>query len=188
MTQTAPNSYAAGTQPPADKPRVDLTSVKYGTVMGHGYPDWPESLMTFPERRAYQLGVAHTRAVDAVHGEAPHHRDLLIEAVNKFFRRAGVLAEYGSFAGPECLYQLDIFGGHLQQAEGAGKAAEPKRAPGEHDVFTDADADRPDVICDGNGQVVLELCKQCGLGESELLDTPECPGERRAGREASRGG
>ena len=40
-----------------------------------------------------------------------------------------------------------------------------------HDLYTDADKDRPDVICDRNGQVVLSLCKRCGRGEAEL-ETP----------------
>jgi hypothetical protein len=40
-----------------------------------------------------------------------------------------------------------------------------------HDLYTDADKDRPDVICDSNGQVVLGLCKRCGRGEAEL-ETP----------------
>lgn len=37
-----------------------------------------------------------------------------------------------------------------------------------HDLYTDADKDRPDVICDSDGQVVLGLCKRCGKGEAEL--------------------
>jgi len=45
----------------------------------------------------------------------------------------------------------------------------------DHVLFTDADKDRPDVICDRNGQVVLGLCKICGKGESQLEEpcTPE---------------
>lgn len=39
-----------------------------------------------------------------------------------------------------------------------------------HDCYTDADKDRPDVICDSNGQVVLGFCKRCRAGESELFD------------------
>jgi hypothetical protein len=38
----------------------------------------------------------------------------------------------------------------------------------EHELYTDADKDRPDVICDRNGQVVLSLCKRCGRAEAEL--------------------
>lgn len=37
-----------------------------------------------------------------------------------------------------------------------------------HDLYTDADKDRPEQICDSNGQVVLALCKRCGKGECEL--------------------
>ena len=37
-----------------------------------------------------------------------------------------------------------------------------------HILYTDSDNDRPDVICDSNGQVVLGLCKVCGKGECEL--------------------
>jgi hypothetical protein len=40
-----------------------------------------------------------------------------------------------------------------------------------HDLYTDEDKDRPDVICDINGQVVLGLCKRCGRGEAQL-ETP----------------
>ena len=44
----------------------------------------------------------------------------------------------------------------------------------EHDLYTDEDADRPEVICDRNGQVVLGLCKKCGRAECEL-DQPCTP-------------
>ena len=44
-------------------------------------------------------------------------------------------------------------------------APEPK-----HVLYTDADADRPKEICDQNGSVVLDLCKRCGRGESELSE------------------
>ena len=40
-----------------------------------------------------------------------------------------------------------------------------------HDLYTDEDKDRPDVICDINGQVALGLCKRCGRGEAQL-ETP----------------
>lgn len=43
-----------------------------------------------------------------------------------------------------------------------------------HDLYTDADKDRPDVICDSNGSVTLGLCKRCGKGEAEL-DGPCVP-------------
>lgn len=35
-----------------------------GHVPGFPYPDFPESLKTFNERRAYQLGVAHGCAIE----------------------------------------------------------------------------------------------------------------------------
>jgi hypothetical protein len=38
----------------------------------------------------------------------------------------------------------------------------------DHDLYSDADADRPSVICDTNGQVALGLCKRCGKAEIEL--------------------
>lgn len=38
----------------------------------------------------------------------------------------------------------------------------------DHDLFTDADKDRPEQICDRNGQVTLAQCKRCGKGECEL--------------------
>lgn len=48
----------------------------------------------------------------------------------------------------------------------------------EHVLYTDEDADRPDVICDSNGQVVLSLCKNCGRGECELDEHPVCDQRR----------
>lgn len=54
-----------------------------------------------------------------------------------------------------------------------------------HDLYTNQDKDRPDAICDANGQVVLSLCKHCGAGEAELLDRP-CPGAAEEG-EPTRG-
>jgi len=44
-----------------------------------------------------------------------------------------------------------------------------------HDLYTDADKDRPEVICDSNGQVVLGLCKKCGKGECELTNEDGSP-------------
>ncbi len=46
-----------------------------------------------------------------------------------------------------------------------------------HDLYTDVDKDRPDVICDSNGQVALSLCKWCGKGEAELYEH-RCTGEQ----------
>lgn len=39
-----------------------------------------------------------------------------------------------------------------------------------HDLYTNADKDRPAAICDRNGDVVLRLCKRCGRGECELSE------------------
>lgn len=54
-----------------------------------------------------------------------------------------------------------------------------------HDLYTDADADRPPVICDANGSVVLSLCKRCGKGESQLdgpCERQKAPPDRRMDR------
>jgi len=40
----------------------------------------------------------------------------------------------------------------------------------EHDLYETSDPDRPDVICDRNGEVVLGLCKRCGRAEIELSE------------------
>lgn len=42
-----------------------------GQVLGNGFPDWPEDLSTFAERKAYQRGIAHARAVDASSEDRP---------------------------------------------------------------------------------------------------------------------
>ena len=39
-----------------------------------------------------------------------------------------------------------------------------------HTLYTDGDTDRPDIICDSNGQVVLSLCKRCGAAEVQLFE------------------
>lgn len=38
-----------------------------------------------------------------------------------------------------------------------------------HVLYTTNSPDKPDVICDSNGDVVLGLCRVCGKGESELV-------------------
>jgi len=40
-----------------------------------------------------------------------------------------------------------------------------------HTLYKDGDANIPDAILDGNGQVVLGLCKACNRGEVELLES-----------------
>lgn len=44
-----------------------------------------------------------------------------------------------------------------------------------HDCYTNNDADRPDSICDRNGEVVLGLCKICNRAEAELSEPCEKP-------------
>jgi hypothetical protein len=39
-----------------------------------------------------------------------------------------------------------------------------------HDLYADADTDKPAAILDWNGEVVLGLCKRCGKAESELSE------------------
>lgn len=58
-----------------------------------------------------------------------------------------------------------------------GTAIPPKLVNG-HPVFTDNDKDRPEVICDQNGQTVLNMCKVCGRAEIEL-DEPCKPEEAK---------
>lgn len=50
------------------------------------------------------------------------------------------------------------------------KALTQHDIPMGHDLYTDADVDRPDEICDRTGRVVLGLCKRCGKAEAELVD------------------
>ncbi len=38
----------------------------------------------------------------------------------------------------------------------------------EHVLYETGDEDAPDIIKDRNGEVVLGLCRKCGLGESDL--------------------
>lgn len=43
-----------------------------------------------------------------------------------------------------------------------------KRKAFGHDLYKTGDEDAPDSIKDRNGEVVLNLCRNCGLGEAEL--------------------
>ncbi len=54
-----------------------------------------------------------------------------------------------------------------------------------HQLYTDADRNAPDSIKDGNGQVVLGLCKVCGKGEVDLEAPcdPRPPTARLAGKD-----
>lgn len=40
----------------------------------------------------------------------------------------------------------------------------------EHELYRDGDSNLPAAILDANGQVVLDLCRRCGRGESELSE------------------
>lgn len=66
--------------------RIDLANIR-GTVLGSGYPDWPDDLTTFKERQAYQLGVAHARALSAP--SEPKERDLIDDIVYKAWLKVG---------------------------------------------------------------------------------------------------
>lgn len=37
-----------------------------------------------------------------------------------------------------------------------------------HRLYTTEDKDRPELICDRNGEVVLGLCRDCGSAEADL--------------------
>jgi hypothetical protein len=46
----------------------------------------------------------------------------------------------------------------------------------DHDFYGDNDPDAPECIKNVQGEVVLGLCKVCGMAEADLAD--ECPGAR----------
>lgn len=47
-----------------------------------------------------------------------------------------------------------------------------------HVIFKTGDEDAPRQILDHNGDVVLALCRNCGRGEVELDDHPNCDRRR----------
>lgn len=63
----------------------------------------------------------------------------------------------------------------LGMGYGDDKPAEPRA----HILYETADKDRPEQICDSNGEVVLGQCKVCGMAEIELELEPVCPGPRK---------
>lgn len=54
----------------------------------------------------------------------------------------------------------------LKQRTGVG----PASVSVEHDLYKTGDAGAPLAIQDRNGEVVLQLCKRCRKGESELVE------------------
>jgi hypothetical protein len=50
-----------------------------------------------------------------------------------------------------------------------------------HILYTTKDKDKPQIICDSNGEVALGLCKICGAAEIEL--EIDCPGRRLTSEE-----
>ncbi|XAI94712.1 putative pyrophosphatase [Pseudomonas phage vB_Pa-PAC6] len=67
---------------------------------------------------------------------------------------------------------------HQKMCRREDEANRPK--PPEHDLYRTGDEGAPDAIKDRNGEVVLNLCRCCGKGEAELIDTP-CPGPKEGG-------
>ena len=59
---------------------------------------------------------------------------------------------------------------------GMGYGSDKPDEPRAHILYETADKDRPEQICDRNGEVVLGLCKVCGKAEIELELDPVCPG------------
>lgn len=51
-----------------------------------------------------------------------------------------------------------------------------------HVLYETKDSDKPQSICDGNGEVVLGLCRICGGAESSLATN--CPGRTLTPEEA----
>lgn len=43
-----------------------------------------------------------------------------------------------------------------------------------HNFYETKDDDKPEQICDRNGEVVLAYCRGCGKAEAELLDDAHC--------------
>lgn len=69
----------------------------------------------------------------------------------------------------------------LKQQTGVG----PVSAAIEHDLYRTGDAGAPLAIQDRNGEVVLQLCKLCRKGESELVEPciPAALGKRSLSKE-----
>ena len=76
-------------------------------------------------------------------------------------------------------YLAAMTGRSMHDAPAAQQQAKPTGLQATaHDLYTDADSNRPDAICDRNGQVALGLCKKCGKGESELAEPCTPPAAR----------
>ena len=56
--------------------------------------------------------------------------------------------------------------------------SKPSEKAMQHDLYKGVDPQAPDAIKDRDGQVVLAMCKNCGLGECELTEQPICSGSR----------
>lgn len=54
----------------------------------------------------------------------------------------------------------------------------------DHVLYQTGDTDAPESIKDGNGSVVLGLCRHCGAAERDLDEVPHCPGRKLRDRDA----
>lgn len=110
-----------------------------------------------------QIAEIRTKTLDNVFGDA---------AQSIAFARAIEAALSAQPAEPACVGRdplcpcVDGYACHYADAGKTKAFAQP--AEPKHDLFTNADKDRPKTICDSNSEVVLGLCKRCGKGESEL--------------------
>jgi len=87
-----------------------------------------------------------------------------------------IYVEAGSGIAQIVFHQLDHrtalpYEGKYQDQQAGPQTAILEGSPppsGRHHLYQTGDADAPDAIKDRNGEVVLGLCRRCGMGEAEL--------------------
>lgn len=107
------------------------------------------------------------RAIDgAVVGEFHMTKDMAMGLICQIADAAGVIVEVSA--------DRESWGQRLRRQRREVTVKRLNLKPGEHDLYATGDEGIPECARDGNGEVTLGICRNCGRGESELDDEPVC--------------
>lgn len=152
--------------------RAKVTPYNWATDKGHVKKAWENGLLAerFEKLLAQPIPAVPSGYLHASLAAAPR---------SKLEFAAKLLRNYAAHLNNQGRDRIESLAHDLEFA-----AAKPgdkvKTSPySQHVLYTDADKDRPEVICDSNGVVVLGLCKRCGKGEVELEGPCAQPAKKR---------
>lgn len=128
------------------------------------------------EKAAWKAAIAWFKSTLALRPSAqpavPAESDAVFDLICNAIDKADTISMEGDYMldSDDCIAVVRV----MQALLSAAPAAQPAIAPAEcvHVLYETHDTDRPKEICDGNGEVVLAMCKLCGKAEAELIDSP----------------